>query len=285
VILINNLQDHEIISLYFREIEKYKPLKADDEKRLAQKIRKGNKAALKKLVTANLRFVVSVALSYTNQGMPLSDLINEGNIGLIIAASRFDENKNFKFVSYAAWWIRHSILQALARQSRIFTVPSDQVAKIYTIGKIKQRLEQKLHRIPNKTEIAFEGKLKVEEVHKIMNIDSQKISLDGPVSVRIAEKPLTESIEDLQSEPPDKKVSDESSHNAIMDVVSSLNEREKHVINDYYGLSGNEPLTLNEIGKNLNITRERVRQIRNEAIRRLKKEDFRNLLQETTFNN
>lgn len=279
--MINNdvFIEKDIISLYMKDINKFKPLKPADEALYAAQIRKGDKIALEKLIKANLRFVISVARTYQDQGVPLIDLINEGNIGLIKAAYKFDEKKNFKFISYAVWWIRQSILQALADQSRIYKVPLNRVATIYKIGKLDERLEQKLKRRPFDDEIAFEGRINEETIETTRKIDQNHWSLDTPIGNK-KDAIIGDIINNKNSMEPDTKIVEQSTRDAIVRILDILNEREKQILMLYYGLSDHATYTLEDIGKRLHLTRERVRQIKDRALERLRRPDIKQLLHE-----
>lgn len=263
------ITDDGSLSLYLKEIGKYKSLPLEEEAKLAVRIRKGDKRALERLVKANLRFVVSVCRNYQNQGLPLSDLINEGNLGLIRAAKRFDEKKNFKFISYAVWWIRQAILQALAEQSRIVKLPLNRVGTIHKIGKVQSRLEQKLNRLPNVDEIATELELDSQEVRETVRIGNSHMSLDAPLQSGDDSK-LMDVLRDDEQALPDEGVIDISLQSEVNTVLDSLSEREREVVKLYFGIGEETAYTLEEIGQRFNLTRERVRQIKEKALKRLK---------------
>ncbi|HMD68348.1 MAG TPA: sigma-70 family RNA polymerase sigma factor [Chitinivibrionales bacterium] len=263
------LTEENSLALYLKEIGKNKTLPVEEEAQTAVRIRKGDRKALEKLVKANLRFVVSVARNYQNQGLPLSDLINEGNLGLIRAARRFDEKKNFKFISYAVWWIRQAILQALAEQSRIIKLPLNRVGTIHKIGKAQSKLEQKYRRIPNVEEIARELKLDEEEVQETIKIGNSHMSLDAPLQQGEDSK-LLDLLQDEEQELPDDGVMEISLHEEINQTLDTLTCREKEVIKLYFGIGEETAHTLEEIGQRFNLTRERARQIKEKALRRLK---------------
>jgi RNA polymerase primary sigma factor len=257
------------LDLYLREIGETPLINAAEEVRLAKKIKQGDKKALEKLTKANLRFVVSVAKQYQNQGLSLADLINEGNIGLIKAAKRFDETRGFKFISYAVWWIRQAILQALAEQSRIVRLPLNRVGTLHKIGKISSRLEQGLGREPSPQEIAIELELSEGEVADTLKISNSHLSLDAPFSVS-EDNSLIDVLEDEFQPSPDESLLSHSLRIEIEKALDSLTPREAEVINLYFGLSHEKALTLEEIGARFSLTRERVRQIKEKAIRRLR---------------
>ncbi|NLD94573.1 MAG: sigma-70 family RNA polymerase sigma factor [Fibrobacter sp.] len=263
------ISEESSLALYLKEISKNKTLTLEEEAVLAVKIRQGDRRALERLVKANLRFVVSVCRNYQNQGLPLSDLINEGNLGLIRAAKRFDEKKNFKFISYAVWWIRQAILQALAEQSRIIKLPLNRVGTIHKIGKTQSRLEQKLQRLPNIEEIAEELQIEEEEVQETIKIGNTHMSLDAPLQQGEDAK-LIDMLHDENQERPDHGVLDISLQGEIDKTLDTLSEREKEVVKLYFGIGEDTAHTLEEIGQRFNLTRERVRQIKEKAIRRLK---------------
>ncbi len=257
------------LDLYLREIGETSLLTADEEVDLAKKIRSGDHDALERLTKANLRFVVSVAKQYQNQGLSLADLINEGNIGLIKAAKRFDETRGFKFISYAVWWIRQAILQALAEQSRIVRLPLNRVGTLHKIGKISSSLEQDLGREPSPDEIAKELALTEVEVSDTLKISNSHLSLDAPFSDS-EDNSLLDVLEDELQPSPDECLLDESLRIEIEKALDTLTPREAEVINLYFGLNHEKPLTLEEIGARFSLTRERVRQIKEKAIRRLR---------------
>ncbi|MBD3322761.1 MAG: sigma-70 family RNA polymerase sigma factor [Chitinivibrionales bacterium] len=263
------LSEESSLALYLREISRTKTLTREEETELAVRIKKGDRKALEKLVGANLRFVVSVCRNYQNQGLPLSDLINEGNLGLIRAARRFDEKKNFKFISYAVWWIRQSILQALAEQSRIIKLPLNRVGTIHKIGKARSRLEQKYRRMPNIEEIARELNIDEDEVSESIKIGNNHASLDAPLRQGEDSK-LMDVIQNSDQGQPDEGVVDISLQEEINRTLDTLTEREKEVVRLYFGIGEDTAHTLEEIGEMFALTRERVRQIKEKAIRRLK---------------
>jgi RNA polymerase primary sigma factor len=263
------LPEEGSLALYLREIGKNKSLTLEDEAKLAVRIRKGDKKALEKLVNANLRFVVSVARNYQNQGLPLSDLINEGNLGLIRAAKRFDEKKNFKFISYAVWWIRQAILQALAEQSRIIKLPLNRVGTIHKIGKMQSKLEQKFRRLPNVEELAEELKIDISEVQETIKIGNSHMSLDAPLQ-HGEDSRLMDVLQDEDQLLPDNGLMEVSLQEEISKTLDTLSEREKEVVRLYFGIGEETSHTLEEIGQRFNLTRERARQIKEKALRRLK---------------
>ena len=257
------------LDLYLREIGETPLITAHEEVELAKRIKEGDQIALEKLTKANLRFVVSVAKQYQNQGLSLADLINEGNIGLIKAAKRFDETRGFKFISYAVWWIRQAILQALAEQSRIVRLPLNRVGTLHKIGKISSSLEQEYGREPSPDEIARELELSTVEVSDTLKISNSHLSLDAPFSVS-EDNSLMDVLEDEFQPAPDEALLVESLKVEIERALESLNPREAEVVNLYFGLTTEKALTLEEIGARFGLTRERVRQIKEKAIRRLR---------------
>lgn len=257
------------LDLYLREIGETPLINAEEEVRLARKIKQGDKKALEKLTKANLRFVVSVAKQYQNQGLSLADLINEGNIGLIKAAKRFDETRGFKFISYAVWWIRQAILQSLAEQSRIVRLPLNRVGTLHKIGKVSSRLEQSLGRLPSPEEISKVLELSEGEVSDTLKISNSHLSLDAPFSAS-EDNSLIDVLEDEFQPSPDEALLDGSLKVEIEKALDSLTPREAEVINLYFGLHHEKALTLEEIGARFSLTRERVRQIKEKAIRRLR---------------
>jgi RNA polymerase primary sigma factor len=255
--------------LYLKEIGETPLLVAAEEVSLAKRIKQGDQNALDRLTKANLRFVVSVAKQYQNQGLSLADLINEGNIGLIKAAKRFDETRGFKFISYAVWWIRQAILQALAEQSRIVRLPLNRVGTLHKIGKVASHLEQEFGRAPSPDEIAKELELSASEVSDTLKISNTHLSLDAPFSTS-EDNSLIDVLEDELQPPPDESLLKDSLRLEIEKSLETLTPREAEVINLYFGLSHEKALTLEEIGVRFNLTRERVRQIKEKAIRRLR---------------
>ena len=254
---------------YLQEIGKVDLISADEEVELAQRIKAGDKIALERLTKANLRFVVSVAKQYHNQGLTLPDLINEGNMGLIKAAQRFDETRGFKFISYAVWWIRQSILQALAEQSRIVRLPLNKIGSINKINKTYAYLEQTHERVPSAEEIAKELDMSVNDVKESMKNSGRHISMDAPL-VEGEDSNLYDVLRSGESPNPDKELMHESLKTEIERALETLTPREADVIRLYFGLGENYPMTLEEIGETFELTRERVRQIKEKAIRRLK---------------
>ena len=254
---------------YLQELGKVDLITAEEEVELAQKVKQGNQLALEKLTKANLRFVVSVAKQYQNQGLTLPDLINEGNLGLIKAAQRFDETRGFKFISYAVWWIRQSILQALAEQSRIVRLPLNKIGSINKINKTYAFLEQSHERPPSAEEIANELDMTINDVKESMKNSGRHVSMDAPL-VEGEDSNLYDVLRSGESPNPDKELLHESLRTEIERALETLTPREADVIKLYFGLGNHHPMTLEEIGETFDLTRERVRQIKEKAIRRLK---------------
>jgi RNA polymerase primary sigma factor len=244
-------------------------LTPDEEVILAQKIREGDQLSLERLTKANLRFVVSVAKQYQNQGLSLGDLINEGNLGLIKAAQRFDETRGFKFISYAVWWIRQSILQALAEQSRIVRLPLNRVGSLNKISKTFSELEQKFEREPSPEELAEVLEISTGEVVDTLKISGRHVSMDAPF-VQGEENSLLDVLENDSEDKPDSGLINDSLRREVQRALSTLTQREADVVTLYFGLNGEHAMTLEEIGEKFNLTRERVRQIKEKAIRRLR---------------
>lgn len=261
---------------YLHEIGKVELLTAEKEVELAKRIKKGDRNALETLIKANLRFVVSVSKQYQNQGLSLPDLINEGNLGLIKAAERFDETRGFKFISYAVWWIRQSILQALAEQARIVRLPLNKIGSINKINKAFNKLEQEFQREPTIDEIAELIETKPELVEDSLNFSSVHISMDAPLREEEANNMYDIMLND-ESPRPDESLIDGSLKKEIERSLSTLGEREAEILRFYFGLKGYQPHTLEEIGDEFGLTRERVRQIKEKAIKKLKNQ-YRNRL-------
>lgn len=262
-------RENQTIDKYLQEIGKVDLLTPEEEIELAIKVRENDQKALEKLIKANLRFVVSVAKQYQNQGLSLGDLINEGNLGLIKAAKRFDPTRGFKFISYAVWWIRQSILQALAEQSRIVRLPLNRVGALNKIGKKFSELEQEFEREPSPSEIAEQLDMSLYEVDKTLQISGRHLSVDQPF-VQGEDNKLLDVMPDDNQLPPDHSLMKESLRMEVERALRSLTEREAEVIRLYFGIENEHPLTLEEIGEKFNLTRERVRQIKEKAIRRLR---------------
>ncbi len=254
---------------YLEEISKYEPLTPEKEVELAQKIRQGDCRAKRKLTEANLRFVVSVAKEYQGNGLPLTDLINEGNLGLIKAAERFDETRGFKFISYAVWWIRQSILQALAEHSRIVRLPLNRVGTIKKITKELENLEMQYERAPSQDELARGLKMDTEDVSNSIKISKRHHSLDKPFKEG-EENTLSDILNDESIPEPDKQLMMDSLKRDIKTSLNSLKEKERDVLMLYFGIDSEYPKTLNEIGERFHLTRERIRQIKDKALNRLR---------------
>lgn len=271
--IVKQVTNRETASLdkYLLEIGRVDLITAEEEVELARKIKQGDKQALERLTKANLRFVVSVSKQYQNQGLSLPDLINEGNVGLIKAAERFDETRGFKFISYAVWWIRQSILQALAEQARIVRLPLNKIGNINKINRAFSELEQKYERPPSAEELAEYLEVSPEDVRQSLRNNGRHVSMDAPL---IEGDESSSSMYDVlpnDSLPgPEKELVNESLRKDIQRSLSTLTAREGEILRMYYGLNGKYPLTLEEIGDRFDLTRERVRQIKEKAIRRLK---------------
>ena len=264
-------RESQSLDKYLQEIGKVDLITADEEITLAEKIRDGDQIALEKLTKANLRFVVSVAKQYQNKGLSLGDLINEGNLGLIKAAKRFDETRGFKFISYAVWWIRQSIMQAIADQSRLVRLPLNRVGALTKISKAFNILEQEFERKPTAAEIAKELEMEVEEVDFALRLSGKHLSMDAPIKQGEDSKNSLLDIMSSDDQPePDKLLMEDSLRRDIEYALSTLTEREATVIRLYFGLDSEHSATLEEIGEMLNLTRERVRQIKEKALLRLR---------------
>jgi RNA polymerase primary sigma factor len=270
--------DEGSLDQYLRDISVYPLITRDEEVSLAQRIRTNDQEALDKLVRSNLRFVVSVAKKYQNQGVSLSDLINEGNLGLIRAAHKFDETKGIKFISYAVWWIRQSILQALAEQSRIVRVPLNRAGALHRIGKRASTLLQELGRQPTHMEIAEGLDITEEEVAKTMLISQVHLSLDAPMTPG-EDNRLLDYLPDNTNRTPDELTFEKALSEAIEESLAGLKERESKILRLYFGLDGEDPMTLEDIGTLLGITRERVRQIKEKALLKLRHNSRRRALE------
>ncbi|HKL18501.1 MAG TPA: RNA polymerase sigma factor RpoD/SigA [Halalkalibaculum sp.] len=262
-------RESESLDRYLQEIGKEKLITPEDEVRLAKEIQKGSQKALEDLTKANLRFVVSVAKQYQNQGLSLGDLINEGNLGLIKAAKRFDETRGFKFISYAVWWIRQSILQALAEQSRIVRLPLNRVGALNKIGKELGKLEQEYERVPSAAELAESLDMTVSEVADTLKISGRHLSVDAPFA-QGEDNRLLDVLENEETPNPDNDLMGESLKVEIERALSKLTSREAEVIRLYFGIGREHSLTLEEIGERFDLTRERVRQIKEKALRKLR---------------
>ncbi|MGA3245245.1 MAG: sigma-70 family RNA polymerase sigma factor [Bacteroidota bacterium] len=262
-------RESQSLDKYLQDIGKVDLVTPQEEIDLARRIKKGDQKALEKLTTANLRFVVSVAKQYQNQGLSLGDLINEGNLGLIKATKRFDETRGFKFISYAVWWIRQSILQALAEQSRIVRLPLNRVGALNKIGRAFSTLEQEFEREPSASELAEELNLSLFEVSDTLKISGRHLSMDAPFA-QGEDNRLLDVIQDQRQPSPDHQLMEESLKVEVRRALNTLSEREAQVIRLSFGLDQEHSLTLEEIGGKFNLTRERIRQIKEKAIRRLR---------------
>ena len=262
-------RESQSLDKYLQEIGKVDLITAEMEVELAKRIKQGDAIALEKLTKANLRFVVSVAKQYQNNGLSLGDLINEGNVGLIKAAERFDETRGFKFISYAVWWVRQSILQALAEQARVVRLPLNRVGSLNKISRAFSELEQKFQREPSSEELADVLDVSVDEIEKTIRSGGRQISVDAPF-VQGEENSLLAVLTRDQVDTPDTALMHDSLQREVSRALSTLTERESEVICDYFGLNGHTAMTLEEIGEKFNLTRERVRQIKEKATRRLR---------------
>ncbi len=262
-------RESESLDKYLIEIGKLDLITAEDEVELAGRIREGDQIALEKLTKANLRFVVSVAKQYQNNGLTLGDLINEGNLGLIKAAKRFDEKRGFKFISYAVWWIRQAIMQALAEQSRIVRLPLNRVGSLNKINKTFSELEQKYQREPSTEEVAEVVGVSVDDVIENLKVAGRHLSLDAPF-VNGEENRLVDVLYDANESKPDTALISNSLVHEVQRALATLTARESDVLQLYFGLNNNTSMTLEEIGEHYNLTRERVRQIKEKATRRLR---------------
>ncbi|MBI4552777.1 MAG: RNA polymerase sigma factor RpoD/SigA [Candidatus Latescibacteria bacterium] len=260
--------EDQSLDIYLREIREIPLLSAEEEIALAQSVRRGERDALNKLVQSNLRFVVAVAKQYQNQGLPLSDLINEGNLGLIKAAERFDEAKGFKFISYAVWWVRQAILQALAEQSRIFRLPLNRVEELRRINKVLRGLKQEYGREPSTLEIAEQLSMNQNDIADTLKMFSTHLSLDASFNYG-EDGRLLDILEDKTQESPDGRLMDSALKEEVHWALNTLSAREAEVVRLYFGIDEDRPFTLDEIGRRFGLTRERVRQIKERAIRRL----------------
>jgi RNA polymerase primary sigma factor len=269
--IIKQVTNRETVSLdkYLHEIGKVDLLTSDEEVTYARKLKEGDDEALNKLVKANLRFVVSVAKQYQNQGLSLPDLINEGNLGLIKAAQRFDETRGFKFISYAVWWIRQSILQALAEQARIVKLPLNKIGSINKVNKAFAELEQRFEREPSVAELVEVLELATEDVKEALRSSNRHVSMDAPLT-QDEDSNLYDVILSHDSPSPDRGLLNDSLRKEIERALATLTPREGNIVRLYFGLNGKHPHTLEEIGEEFDLTRERVRQIKEKAIKRLK---------------
>jgi len=274
-------RENKSLDLYFQEIGKYVLLNPEEEIDLAIKIKKGDMAAQDKLVRANLRFVVSVAKMYQNQGLSLGDLINEGNIGLVKAAQRFDETRGFKFISYAVWWVRQGIMSAIADQSRVVRLPLNRVGNLTKLGKVYRDLEQEFERKPTTEELAKILEISADEVAYILQISSRQVSVDAPFNNGDENKSTLMDVLQNEEQPmPDKELMNDSLKNEVANILSTLDEREAEVIRLSFGIGSNQKATLEEIGERFNLTRERIRQIKENALRKLRSSKRSNKLKD-----
>ncbi len=262
-------RESQSLDRYLQDISKVDLLTPEQEIELAIRIKKGDQQAMEILTKANLRFVVSVAKQYQNQGLSLGDLINEGNVGLIKAAKRFDETRGFKFISYAVWWIRQSILQALAEQSRIVRLPLNRIGALNRIGKAYSNLKQEFEREPSPEELANELEMDIDEISDTMRLSGKQVSMDAPFASD-EENSLLDVLENVQQPSPDNQLINESLKVEIRNALALLPEREAEVLRLYFGIDVDYAMTLEEIGEKFNLTRERVRQIKEKAIRKLR---------------
>ena len=263
-------RDSESLERYLQEIGKVELLTAEQEADLAQKIRTGDQDALEKLTKANLRFVVSVAKQYQNQGLTLSDLINEGNVGLIKAAKRFDETKGFKFISYAVWWIRQSIMQSLVEQSRMVRLPLNKIGSYNRLSKMIANFEQEYEREPTTDELADMLNVSEKEVKEMMKGTTRHLSMDAPIGDS-EENTMVDLMEDEGENKPDQTLITDSLRSDIVRLMSVLSKRDGEIVACFFGINGRPQMNLDEIGEKFDLTRERVRQIKEKAIRRLRK--------------
>ncbi len=274
-------REAESLDKYLQEISKFDLITPEEEVNLARRVRDGDEIALNRLTKANLRFVISVSKQYQNQGLSLPDLINEGNLGLIKAAQRFDETRGFKFISYAVWWIRQSILQAIAEHARIVRLPLNKIGSINKVNKAFSKLEQEFERNPSNAELAEELDIKVKDVQKSFSIASRHMSMDAPMS---KDDESSSSMYEVFVSPdgtsPDDEILSESLKEEIERSLSTLSPREAEVVKLYFGIDQRYPLTLEEIGEKFDLTRERVRQVKEKALRKLKQRSRSRLLKD-----
>ncbi|MFW6248984.1 MAG: sigma-70 family RNA polymerase sigma factor [Bacteroidota bacterium] len=280
--IIKQVTNRETSSVdkYLNEISKIELLTPEEEVELARRIKKGDKAALDRLVGGNLRFVVSVSKQYQNQGLTLPDLINEGNLGLIKAAERFDETKGFKFISYAVWWIRQTILQALAEQARIVRLPQNKIGSLNKINKILTELEQKYEREPSLMEVSDIIGISPDQLKEYFRSNNRHVSMDAPIGEE-EDRSVHDLMENNDTPSPDNNLLYDSLKREIERALKSLTDREAKILKMYFGLESKHPYTLEEIGKELKLTRERVRQIKDKALRNLKQSANKNKILKT----
>jgi RNA polymerase primary sigma factor len=264
-------RENKSLDQYFQEIGKYELLKPEEEIELAIKIKNGDMEAQNRLISANLRFVVSVAKMFQNQGLSLGDLINEGNIGLVKAAQRFDETRGFKFISYAVWWIRQGIMSAIADQSRVVRLPLNRVANLTQLGRAYRELEQQFERKPTTEELAKILDITSDEVAYILQISGRQVSVDAPIKNSDENKTTLMDLLPNEDHPtPDKNLMNDSLKNEVASILSTLDKREAEVIKLSFGIGSGQKATLEEIGERFNLTRERIRQIKEKALRKLR---------------
>jgi RNA polymerase primary sigma factor len=275
------LNKKQSLENYYREIGEVQLLSPEEEIELTKRIKQGDQKALKKLICANLRFVISISKSYQNHGLPLEDLINEGNLGLIKAAHRFDETRGFKFISYAVWWIRQGILQAIAEKTRLIRLPLNRVGTLTKIAKIYSQLEQEFERAPTTEEIAKVLDIDVEEVAFTIKKGSRSISMDSPIYTN-GEYKLMDTLPNQYDPEPDAHIIDESFREEINQVLKTLTDRESKILKLYFGLDGEKAHTLEEVGIEFRLTRERVRQIKEKALIKLRHISRSKLLQQNS---
>jgi RNA polymerase primary sigma factor len=265
------LQIDPIVEKYFSDIEASSGLNQEEEVAVCRRIQQGDPAALAELVQTNLRFVVRVAKQYKDMGLSFADLIAEGNVGLIVAAQRFDSSRGFKFISYAVWWIRHAILKALAENARVVRLPTNRVVELSRLGRTKRRLEQKLGRLPAASEMAGEMAVPTENIEVLMELDKNPVSLDSPCEDEPSNRRLVDCLADESQSSSDDLLADRELHSRLQQALQVLSPVEARVLRMYYGLNGGRPMTLEEIGTTFNRTRERMRQIKGQALDKLRR--------------
>ena len=273
------MNNNQSLENYYQEISKIKLLTPDEEVELARRIKKNDKRALQRLVSANLRFVVSVAKQYQNHGLSLEDLINEGNIGLVKAAYRFDETRGFKFISYAVWWIKQGILQAIGEKTRMIRLPLNRVSMLTKIGKVYSKLEQDFERTPTNDEIASIMEIDSDEIASTLKKSSYVASIDSPIAAS-GNSRLLDVIENPDEIRPDTELMDESLRNDVNYLLDGLSKRESKILKLYFGLDGKKPRTLEEVGMEFKLTRERIRQIKENALKKLRQNSRNKVLRQ-----
>ncbi|MBN2425730.1 MAG: sigma-70 family RNA polymerase sigma factor [Calditrichaceae bacterium] len=266
---ISSFNSERSLKNYLNDIRSIPLIEIEDEITLARQIREGDQIAMQKLVRANLRFVITIAKQYQNYGLPLNDLINEGNVGLIQAALRFDETKGNKFISYAVWWIRQCILQAIQDQCRTIRLPQNKIATLVRIQKARNELTQELERTPTNEELASHLEMDIDEISAMDNYALNTVSLDRPINYK-DESLLIDIVHDQESDEPDQDINDEEWKNELYSVIDSLSAREAKVLKMYYGIHYLKPHTLDEIAQEFKVTRERIRQIKEKALLKLR---------------